>query len=82
MGDRGLQSPRAVGQFLSSSCRAEPSEDAEIFDSDDGLPSLGKILARSKQVIDLTLDDDGDGDGNDESVTEVGSESLGRLDLM
>lgn len=61
MDDRGLQSPRAVGRCLSSSCRAEPSEDAEIFDS-DGLPSLSKILARSKQVIDLTLNDDGDGE--------------------
>lgn len=71
MDDRGLQSPRAVGRFFSSSCRAEPSEDAEIFDSDDGLPSLSKILARSKRVIDLTLADDGDGDGDDEGVTEV-----------
>ena len=48
----GVQSPRAVGQFFSSGCRAEPSEDAEIFDSDDdGLLSLSKILVRSKQVI-------------------------------
>jgi hypothetical protein len=49
MDDCGLQSPRAVGQFFSSGCRAEPSEDAEIFDSDDGgLFSLSKILVRSK----------------------------------
>jgi hypothetical protein len=61
-----------VGQFFSSGCRAEPSEDAEIFDSDDGgLLSLSKILVRSKQVIDLTLGDDDDGDGNDEGVIEV-----------
>jgi hypothetical protein len=50
-----------MGQFLSFSCTAEPSEDGEIFDSDDeDLPSLRKIIARPKQVIDLTFDDDDD----------------------
>ena len=72
MDDCGLQSPRAVGRSSSSSCRAEPSEDAEIFDSDDdGLLFLSKILVRSKQVIDLTLSDDDDGGGNEEGVIEV-----------
>ena len=33
-----FQGPPAVGQFLSSGCMADLSEDGEIFDSDDGLP--------------------------------------------
>ena len=40
---------------------ADPSEEEELFDSDDdGLPLLSKILAPSRQVIDLTMDDDDD----------------------
>ena len=60
------------GRFLLSGCTADPSEDGEISDSDDdGLPSFSKILARPKQVIDLTHDDDEDNDGDDDDITEV-----------
>jgi hypothetical protein len=39
---------------------ANPPE-AEISDSDDDdLPSVRKIIARLKSIIDLTLDDDDD----------------------
>jgi hypothetical protein len=49
----------AVGQSLSSGCTADPLEEAETSDSDDdSLPSVGKIIARSKPIIDLTLEDD------------------------
>jgi hypothetical protein len=42
------------------------------FDSDDNaFPSLEKTLARPKQVIDLTLNDDDDRDGDDDNATEV-----------
>src|SRR3954451_3948442 len=50
----------------------DPSEDGEIFDSDDdGLPSLMKILVHAKQAIDITLDDDQESNGNEDNVTEV-----------
>jgi hypothetical protein len=50
----------------------DPSGAGELFNSDgDDLPSFTKILARAKQVIDLTLDDDQGSDGNDDNVTEV-----------
>ena len=46
------------------------SEEAEISDSDDdGLPSVRKIIARSKSTLNLTLDDDDDSTG--ENVIEV-----------
>jgi hypothetical protein len=61
MNGRRFQASPAVGQPLPPACVAEPSEDGEIFDSyDDDLPSVRRILASSKQVIDLTRDDDGD----------------------
>ena len=61
MNGRRFQASPAVGQSLPPACVAEPSEDGEIFDSDDDdLPSVRRILASSKQVIDLTRDDDGD----------------------
>ena len=45
--DLRSQVPPAVGQGLPSARTANPSEDGEIFDSDDDdLPSLGQILAR------------------------------------
>jgi hypothetical protein len=37
---------------------------------DDGLPFARKIIARSKSIIDLTLDDDDD-DDDDENAIEV-----------
>jgi hypothetical protein len=68
MDDPRLRGVRAVGQFLSSGCTAGLSGDRDISDSDDdGLPSIRKILAQSKQqeVIDLTHDDDCDSDEDD-----------------
>jgi len=50
---------------------ADPSEEAEMSDSDDdGLPSVREIIARSKSEIDLTLDDDDDS-GGDKNAIEV-----------
>src|SRR2546430_15428637 len=62
MDGRRFRPPPAAAQPLPPACAAEPSEDGEIFDSaeDDDLPSVRQILASSKQVIDLTRDDDGD----------------------
>jgi hypothetical protein len=53
-----------MSRFLSSDCAAGISDEHEISDS-DSLPSLGEILARPRQVIDLTLDDNG-GNGDDD----------------
>src|SRR2546421_8582703 len=69
-----FQAPPAVGQSLPPACAAELSEDGEIFDSDDDLPSVRQILALPKRVIevvDLTCDDDGDSEGDDGNHTEV-----------
>ena len=41
-----------------------------MSDSDDDLPSVRDIIARSKSTIDLTLDDDDDSTG-DENAIEV-----------
>jgi hypothetical protein len=61
MHDRRFQGLPAIGQSLSSGCTADPSEEAEMSDSDDdNLLSARKIIARSKLTIDLTLDDDVD----------------------
>ena len=66
-----LQALPAAGQSLLSGCTADPSEEAEISDSDDdGLPSVRKIIARSKSTIDLTLDDDDDS-ASDKNTIEV-----------
>jgi hypothetical protein len=71
MHDRRFQGLPAAGQSLSSGCTADPSEEAEISDSDDDdLPSVRKIIARSKSIIDLTLDGDDDSTG-DKNVIEV-----------
>jgi hypothetical protein len=71
MHDRRFQGHPAAGQSLSSGCTADPSEEAEISDSDDDdLPSVRDIIARSKSTIDLTLDDDDDSTG-DENAIEV-----------
>jgi hypothetical protein len=40
MGERRCEAPGAVGQFLSSGCTADLSEDGEISDSDDESPLL------------------------------------------
>jgi hypothetical protein len=74
MNGRRCEAPRAVGRFLSSGCTADLSEDGEISDSDDDLPSVRQILASPKrviEVIDLTYDDDGDSEGDDGNYTEV-----------
>jgi hypothetical protein len=66
---RRFQAPPAVGQPLPPACAAELSEDGEISDSDDdSLPSFKKILARPKQVIDLTHDGD---EGDEDDITKV-----------
>ena len=63
MDGRRFQGPPAVGQFLSSGCMADLSEDGEIFDSDDdGLPFPREIPTPLEQVVDLITDDDGGGD--------------------
>ena len=63
MHDRRFQGLPAASQSLSSGCTADPSEEAEMSDSDDNdLPSVRKIIARSRSIIDLTLDDDDDDD--------------------
>jgi len=41
-----------------------------MSDSDDDLPSVREIIARSKFIVDLTLDDDDDRAG-DENAIEV-----------
>jgi len=73
MNGRRFQAPSAVGQPLSSAYVPELSEDGEPFNSDDDndLPSVRQILARPKQVIDLTCDDDDDSQGDDGNHTEV-----------
>src|SRR3954447_7994359 len=71
MHDRRFQGLPAVGQSLSSGCTADPSEEAEMPDSDDDdLPSARKIIARSKSTINLTLDGDDDSAG-DKNTIEV-----------
>jgi hypothetical protein len=35
---------------------------------DDDLPSVREIIARSKQVIDLTFDDNDDSDGDNNTI--------------
>jgi hypothetical protein len=55
------------GQSLSSGCTADPSE-AEMSDSDNDDPSVRKIVARSKSIIDLTLGDDDDSAGDKNSI--------------
>ena len=70
MHDRRFQGHPAAGQSLSSGCTADPSEEAEMSGSDDdNLPSVRKIIARSKSTINLTLDDDDDSTG--ENAIEV-----------
>jgi hypothetical protein len=67
MHDRRFQGHSAAGQSLSSGCTADPSE-AEMSDSDDDLPSVREIIARSKPTIDLTLDDDDDSASNENAI--------------
>ena len=71
MNGHRFQASPAVGQLLPPIRAAELSEDGEIFDSDDDddddHPSLNQTLAspkRVKRVIDLTCDDDDDGEGD------------------
>jgi hypothetical protein len=67
MHDRRFQGHPAAGQSLSFGCTADPSE-AEMSDSDDDLPSVREIIARSKPTIDLTLDDDDDSASNENAI--------------
>jgi hypothetical protein len=67
MHDRRFQGHSTAGQSLSSGYTADPSE-AEISDSDDDLPSVREIIARSKPIIDLTLDDDDDNASNENAI--------------
>jgi hypothetical protein len=67
MHDRRFQGHPAAGQSLSSGCTADPSE-AEMSDSDDDLPSVREIIARSKPTIDLTLDNDDDSFSNENAI--------------
>ena len=39
-----------------------------MSDSDDDLPSVREIIARSKPTIDLTLDDDDDSASNENAI--------------
>jgi hypothetical protein len=56
MHNRRLQGYPVAGQSLASDCTADPSEETEISDSDDdNLPSVRKIIARSKSIIDLNV---------------------------
>jgi len=76
MNDGPFRAPLAIGQPLSPARAAEPSEDGEIFDSDDDgdLPTLRQILGSPKQVIeviDLTCDGDSDSEGDDGNHIEI-----------
>jgi hypothetical protein len=51
MHDRRFQDLPAAGQPLSSGCTADPSEPEMSDSDDDGLPSVRKIIARSKSII-------------------------------
>ena len=71
MHGRRFQGLPATDQSLSSSYTADPSEEAEMSDSDDDdLPSVREIIARSKSTIDLTLDGD-DASAGDKNTIEV-----------
>jgi hypothetical protein len=63
MNNRRFQGLSAASRSLLSGCPVDPSEEAETCNSDDDdLPSVEEIIARSKQVIDLTLDNNDDSD--------------------
>jgi hypothetical protein len=48
---------------------ADSSEKAEMSDSDDDdLPFARKIIARSKSIIDLTLDDNDDSNSDTNTI--------------
>lgn len=47
-------------------------------DDEDGLPLSSEIPGPSRQVIDLTIDDDDDGDGDGDGVAEVRRLRTGR----
>jgi len=72
---RRFQAPPAVNQLFPSARTADLLEDGETLDSDDdSLPSVKQMPAsskRAKRAIDLTGDDDGDGEGGDGNFTEV-----------
>jgi uncharacterized protein involved in exopolysaccharide biosynthesis len=69
--------PQPPASYFHLLARPTSRKDREIFNSDDDdndLPSVKQILASSKrlkQVIDLTGDDDDDGEDGDGDFTEV-----------
>jgi hypothetical protein len=67
--DRRFQGHPAASQSLSSGCTANPSEEAEMSDSDDDdLPSVREIIARATPIIDLTFDDNDDSAGDENAI--------------
>jgi hypothetical protein len=69
MNDCRFQGLSAASQSLPSGCSVDPSEKAEKSDSDDDdLPSVREIIAHPERVIDLTLDDNDDSDGNNNTI--------------
>jgi hypothetical protein len=61
MHDRRFQGFPAAGQPLSSGCTVDPSEETQMSDSDeDKLPSVRRIIACSKPIINLIFDDNDD----------------------
>ena len=68
----GFKRPKPSASYSPSARTADLPEDGETLNSgDDGLPSVKQILASSKRVIDLTGDDNEDGEGGDGDFTEV-----------
>jgi hypothetical protein len=61
--DRQFRPALPMGQFLRSDCMANFFDNEAFF-------SLKKFLPHPKQMIDLTLDTDGD-DNDDDDATEV-----------
>jgi hypothetical protein len=69
MNDCRFQGLSAASQSLPSGCTVDPSEKAEKSDSDDDdLLSVREIIAHPERVIDLTLDDNDDSDGNNNTI--------------
>jgi hypothetical protein len=66
MDDRRFQLAPSRGQSFSSDCTADLSDDYNF-------PSLRELLARPKQVIDLTLDDNND---KDDDIIEISRLSI------
>ena len=69
--DYQFQGLSIVDRSLSSNYTANSSKETEISDSDDdGLPFIRKIIARSKLIINLKLDDSDD-NTSDKNTIEI-----------